>query len=975
MRRLLSAVIAFAWLVLPASSAAGGVPVRDLLRADWPAGWSVGTTPKTVDVRDVHRLMAQVIADGTPRRVAMDGPVATQARRVERMRNEVWTEFGTRITEAIGRLMATGKADVGPHVLALTYSAAYPTTLSYQLFGRERHMFLPASRQLHTVYVPMEKVGVSPDLGWHATPELLVSEVRISELALVSVHDRAHAELCSMALFLDRIFHPYAASFSLPGGVLPLGTHGVNSSFFQSWVDGEENTIRPTLLVAGGSSVATEFVLDGGGELELWFDAVPFAAMDRVVAEVRLVRADGTAKRLVREERDLSALSGGAAWNALRVAAPISGEVGERVRLEFTVEAAGGAPGTPGAIGLFSGIRMRGGSAEEREPKGRDVVMVIADSLRAQTAYDERLQRPGRGLARLMAMPDTAVFTRAHSPSNTTTPSTNALLHGRYLAEFPIFYHPAQETNLFAYFRSQGYRTYCVTTNPYLIPRLEFFTDEYVYYRDIMDGDRLFARAAEILSRRDADGRPAFVFLQAMETHSPDAFGRVRSDCMDKPEVMRRFAQYLGVREPRDTPETTLAVDSSELDLRPCANLSDDFGWDAASASVVFSGAKRLLLEGDAVQMLAAPDGSEPSGLSLSLRFDPPDLAARLERCEMNLFHRNGRNQLYGVMAAEPLEPGEVRLSRRVKGLVVGGPDEAPFPVEEYTGALVVQLHFSESVSGRATISGVRAVSESRDFMAFMDGVLDRVVVDEPGPDAEGVSCANRPLSKGALLAARKGYVTKWMAFDAKFDAFLDALDGIHDGDGPVMLFFADHGQSLGENGKYGHGSSLGNQQIRVPLVVHVPGGLDGRRLRVDSPVETLSVYATMVHLFGGVSAGPLRGESLLRSALDGDGPERVAVSQIDTRQTARQIAVITPHGKAIVDLDGERMQATTNDDHDGPLDVVPAGLFERARWVGRWYGALGAAGARAEGQAETTRLDQTLDQNLKALKDLGYVE
>lgn len=67
------------------------------------------------------------------------------------------------------------------------------------------------------------------------------------------------------------------------------------------------------------------------------------------------------------------------------------------------------------------------------------------------------------------------------------------------------------------------------------------------------------------------------------------------------------------------------------------------------------------------------------------------------------------------------------------------------------------------------------------------------------------------------------------------------------------MLFIvtADHGESFFEHGKRGHGQSLYEIQLRVPLMIKLPGMQPGGGARISQPVSLVDVAPTVLHAFG----------------------------------------------------------------------------------------------------------------------------
>lgn len=966
-------VVLFAIVMLLLPGVCGASPaVRQMVTQDWPGGWDVrGADMQAVDAAALHTMATRIVAAGSPRVLGSAGPVAAGGDTVQRMRNAGWTAFAEDFSAACAAARK-GHADKAV-VLQVAYTASFPTTLSYTLLGRERQMFLPAApAEARSICVPLDPGADAP--RWHATPELLRNDLRVESVSAVALDAAMHERAVAVALFLDRIFYPYAASFTLPGGMLPLGDSGVNSSFFQSSIDGEHSRVRPSLLIAAGTEVAKTVTLAGDGEVRMDVSAAPLGVLSPVTLEL-LAERGGRRTSLWRESFDPAQDVDGAPWSMRAVRVPLRVAPGERVRLVLRAEAEGGEPGLPAGVGIVSGMSVTGVVPAAGPGRAQDIVVVVPDSLRAQTAYDQRLLRSGRGLARLMAWPDTLTFTHAYSPSNTTTPSTNAVLHGRHLAEFPIFYYPAQPSNLFAYMRSHGYRTYCVTTNPYLIPRLEFYVDEYIYHFGIMHGEKLFKAAEEILARRDADGRPAFVFIQAMETHSPDAVGRVVSDCMDKPESLVQYMRHLDKKPFADMGTVTRVRQGQDMTLTNYKGASDAFEWNAQEAAVTVDGAQRLL-------MGTAPGGLVPFDDDVVLRsfdvrveFGSAAMRGALSHVEVNLFREDGSSQMYAEARPIAEDGAEVTFRVNVSHMLRGGPDAVDVPLEAFTGPQVLQLHFDAPVSGRITVRSVARHTRSRQLVAFLDEAREMAAADPLPRGTPPTMKTGKQYPPEGLQHFRDGYRMKWMYFDAKFDAFLDALDARYGADGAdggvAMLYFADHGQSLGEHGVYGHGSSLYNQQIHVPLIVHVPGRFDGATRTVAGPVSTVSVYATLVDLVEGAGSELLRGASLL--AAHGRAPQGVAFAQIDPREAPQRVAFMRADGKVVMDLGQGWTRLTANDAEERLLMAAPD-LERAALWRAKWYRGLGS-GAGAQAGRATTRLDVTLNQNLKALQDLGYVE
>jgi hypothetical protein len=107
---------------------------------------------------------------------------------------------------------------------------------------------------------------------------------------------------------------------------------------------------------------------------------------------------------------------------------------------------------------------------------------------------------------------------------------------------------------------------------------------------------------------------------------------------------------------------------------------------------------------------------------------------------------------------------------------------------------------------------------------------------------------------------------------DLWFGKILAALDEAGLRKNTAVVVFADHGEAWGEHKFFFHGQDLTEEQLRVPLILAVPGR---KPVVVDHPVALIDVGATLVDLVGLEPPAAFRGQSLL-PAIDGKSlPER----------------------------------------------------------------------------------------------------
>jgi arylsulfatase A-like enzyme len=120
--------------------------------------------------------------------------------------------------------------------------------------------------------------------------------------------------------------------------------------------------------------------------------------------------------------------------------------------------------------------------------------------------------------------------------------------------------------------------------------------------------------------------------------------------------------------------------------------------------------------------------------------------------------------------------------------------------------------------------------------------------------------------------------------------------------DSLVVILTADHGEALGEHGSVGHGPSLYEETLRVPLILRFPPALALSGRRVPALVDLLDVAPTIADVFGllgrGVSAS-FQGQSLLPVVLGAPG-RREVLARSDGSTPA--YALIDEDGKLVLD-------------------------------------------------------------------------
>jgi arylsulfatase A-like enzyme len=122
----------------------------------------------------------------------------------------------------------------------------------------------------------------------------------------------------------------------------------------------------------------------------------------------------------------------------------------------------------------------------------------------------------------------------------------------------------------------------------------------------------------------------------------------------------------------------------------------------------------------------------------------------------------------------------------------------------------------------------------------------------------------------------RTRYASGVRAFDRRLAPYLKYLRDSGILDQSYVIVTSDHGEELFENGGWGHGRSLHEHQLRVPLLVRKPGGADGGR-RVSEMIGLIDLMPTILSLARAAAPEGIHGHDV-SALLDGKPVERPAL-------------------------------------------------------------------------------------------------
>jgi arylsulfatase A-like enzyme len=94
-------------------------------------------------------------------------------------------------------------------------------------------------------------------------------------------------------------------------------------------------------------------------------------------------------------------------------------------------------------------------------------------------------------------------------------------------------------------------------------------------------------------------------------------------------------------------------------------------------------------------------------------------------------------------------------------------------------------------------------------------------------------------------------YASRVRRLDACFGEFIDDLKARGLYDQSLVVLTADHGDSLGEQGRMGHAYTIFPEILQVPLIVHLPSAWAGFKADTSAPAFTTDLTPSLYALLG----------------------------------------------------------------------------------------------------------------------------
>ncbi|HEU4413299.1 MAG TPA: sulfatase-like hydrolase/transferase [Candidatus Angelobacter sp.] len=94
-------------------------------------------------------------------------------------------------------------------------------------------------------------------------------------------------------------------------------------------------------------------------------------------------------------------------------------------------------------------------------------------------------------------------------------------------------------------------------------------------------------------------------------------------------------------------------------------------------------------------------------------------------------------------------------------------------------------------------------------------------------------------------------YAARLKQMDKSFGEFIDFLKNQGLYENSVVILTADHGDSLGEDGRWGHAYTLFPEVVRIPLIVHLPPTLQRLAYDKNSPAFLTDITPSLYYILG----------------------------------------------------------------------------------------------------------------------------
>lgn len=234
---------------------------------------------------------------------------------------------------------------------------------------------------------------------------------------------------------------------------------------------------------------------------------------------------------------------------------------------------------------------------------------------------------------------------------------------------------------------------------------------------------------------------------------------------------------------------------------------------------------------------------------------------------------------------------------------------------------------------------------------------------------------------KERLEALHDGEITY---HDTELGHFLERIKALGLDRNTIVVVTSDHGEEFGEHGKWGHGHSMYQELLHVPLVFRWPGAIPAG-VRLAPVVSIIDIGPTVLEASGVAIPATFEGRSLM-GFMRGDWPRGPYVAFSEWQRLNRvirggdwKLVLHAFYAPVLYDLRNDPSEATQLDGAQHPiawrylrtLGGQFMGTPDRVHWLAPTEATAGASARPAEPKEEKREMTPELCRQLVAL---GYV-
>jgi hypothetical protein len=221
----------------------------------------------------------------------------------------------------------------------------------------------------------------------------------------------------------------------------------------------------------------------------------------------------------------------------------------------------------------------------------------------------------------------------------------------------------------------------------------------------------------------------------------------------------------------------------------------------------------------------------------------------------------------------------------------------------------VINRYFVEEADGRELLQGFEQVRiiENHEMSTAVDTLVELVddVRDRPFLGWVHLFNLHAPGYDGGMMNRRDGtwrrryrLSVRWL--DGEIERLVAEIARLGLEDETVVILASDHGEGLGDNRIQLHGETVFEEEVRVPLVIHVPGHDGGQ---IDAVVGNIDIVPTIGDLLGAPMEPRHRGRSLVPLLVD-PGARWNREYYVQSRRDV--VAIVAGRDKLVYDTAGD---------------------------------------------------------------------